>query len=258
MRKIEIVSPDAMPLQADYAAPRCRAEGPAQSQPASPPGLSIWMLRAQLAADTALRWDERHGDEALYVQSGELSVDGRTCPEGGAVILEANARPTVSAQVATQVIHMGSREDAPPADGLYGAPEPGGGQVHVVGPRGTFEAREEDRDTRFFADSTCPTCRLWLLYTARESASESPVHSHSQDELIHILRGEIRIGSLRAGPGASVFIAADQLYHFESGETGFAFLNYRRDASEMTVKPTGEKLLEAGLARGLIAVDDLR
>jgi len=258
VRKIEIVNPDEVPLQAHYAAPRCRAEGSVQSRSACPPGQSIWMLSAELAANATLCWDARHGDEALYVQRGELTVDGRTCPEGGAVVIEANARPTVTARVATKLMHMGPREDAPPAGGLYGAPDAGEAQVHVVGPRGTFEAREADRDTHFFADATCPTCRLWLLYTSRSSASESPVHSHSQDELIHLLRGEIRIGSLRAGPGTSVFIAAHQLYHFESGESGFAFLNYRRDASEMTVKSTGEKLVEAGHARGLTAVNDLR
>ena len=258
MRNIEIASPDQAPLHAHYAAPRCRAQGAVQSRSASPPGASIWMLCAELSADATLRWDARHGDEALYVQRGELTVDGRVCPEGGAVIVEADACPTLRARVTTQVVHMGPRDDAPPANGLHGAPETGPAEVHVVGPRGTFESHEEGRDTRFFADATCPTCRLWLLYTSRSYACEIPVHSHTQDELIHLLRGEIRVGSLRAGPGTTVFIAANQLYHFESGEAGFAFLNYRRDASEMTVKSTGEKLIEAGHATGLTAVDDLR
>lgn len=258
MRKIEIVSPHTLPLQTDYAAPRCRVTGSVRSRPASPAGAPIWMLCAELEAGAVLRWEACHGDEALYVQRGELAVDGRSCPEGGAVIVESNARPTLTARVATQLVHMGPRDDAPPADGLYGPAKPGGQNVHVVGPRGTFEAREEGRDTRFFADATCPSCRLWLLYTSRSFACEIPVHSHSQDELIHLLEGEIQLGSLRAGPGDSVFIAADQLYHFRCAEEGFAFLNYRRDASEMTLKSTGHKLVEAGHATGLTAVNDLR
>ena len=258
MHKIQIVSPEETPVHAHYTAPSCRLEGSVRCRSASPSDASIWMLSAELDNGATLRWDPRHGDEALYVLRGALSVDGRDCPEGGAIILEADSQPRIQAQGATQLVHMGPREPSVPKDGLYGPPKAGGQKVHVVGPRGTFEAREEGRDTRFFADSTCPTCRLWLLYTSRSFASEVPVHSHTQDELIHLLRGEIRVGSLRAGPGTSVFIAANQLYHFESGEEGFAFLNYRRDASEMTVKTTGEKITEAGLAAGLTAVDDLR
>ena len=60
-----------------------------------------------------------------------------------------------------------------------------------------------------------------------------------QYELIYILGGEIHLGSQRLGPGASLFIAADQPYRFRAGAEGFAFINYRRDASEMTVRSTG-------------------
>lgn len=171
------------------------------------------------------------------------------------VVVEANAVPRIMASVPTRVVHMGPRDDAPPTDGLYGPAKPAGGHVHVVGPRGTFEAQgEPGRETRFFADATCVSCRLWLLYTARRFAYESPIHSHSQDELIHVLEGEIRLGTLRVGPGSTLFIAAHQPYHFTSGEQGFGFLNYRRDASEMTTRSTGDTLVEAGATAGLIPV----
>ncbi len=99
---------------------------------------------------------------------------------------------------------------------------------------------------------------MWLLYTSRNFAFESQVHSHSQDELILMLHGEIQLGSLRLPPGSSVFIAANQLYSFRAGEQGFGFLNYRRDASEMTTRSTGDKLVEAGAVTGFTAVNDLR
>lgn len=38
---------------------------------------------------------------------------------------------------------------------------------------------------------------------------------------------------------------------FRSGEAGFGFLNDRRDASEMTTRPRGRKLVESGVAAGL-------
>jgi hypothetical protein len=220
-------------------------------------GVSIWMLTAEVSAGSTFMWDARHGDEALFVQRGELAVDGRTCPEGGAVVIEADARPEVIATLPTRVVHMGPRDDAPPVDGLYGPAKAARRKVHVVGPRGTFEALEEGRETRFFADATCSTCRLWLLYTARDFAYESRIHSHSQDELIHLLHGEIEVGSLRIGPGSTVFIAANQPYHFRASEMGFGFLNYRRDASEMTVRSTGHKLVEAGALNGFTPVNDV-
>ena len=258
LRKIEVVTSDEMPIQADYAAPRCRATGSVRSRAASPGDASIWMLSAELEAGSTLSWDAPHGDEALFVQHGQLSVDGRICPEGGAVVIEANARPTLTATAPTRLLHMGPRDDAPPVDGLYGPAEPAGDEVHVVGPRGRFEDLDEGRESRFFADATCPSCRLWLLYTSRSFAFESQIHSHSQDELIYILHGEIRLGSLRLTPGSSVFIAANQLYSFRAGEQGFGFINYRRDASEMTTRSTGAKLVEAGAVTGFTAVNDLR
>ena len=81
---------------------------------------------------------------------------------------------------------------------------------------------------------------------------------NEEDELIYMLHGEIRLGSLRLTPGSSVFIAANQLYSFRAGEQGFGFINYRRDASEMTTRSTGAKLVEAGAVTGFTAVNDLR
>ncbi len=263
MRKIEVVNPDRRSTPKAFAAPHCRLEGSGRCFAASPPDASIWMSTLELDEGAALRWDPSHGDEALYVESGELVVDGRICGAGGAIVIEARACPTVEVRVTSRVVHMGARDGA--RDGgvavekIRPGPSAGGtdrnaSAFHLVGPRGTFEAIEPGRETRFFADATCPHCSLWLLYTARTFAYESPVHSHSQDELIHVLRGEVRIGSLVAGPGASVFIAADQPYQFRSGPEGFAFLNYRRAASLMTIRPTGEQIIEAGAATGMTPV----
>jgi quercetin dioxygenase-like cupin family protein len=214
------------------------------------------MLTADLGSGASFDWEDHHGDEALFVQRGEHEVEGRRCPEGGAVVIEADARPIVRTTRSSRVVHMGPRDPAPPRDGLHGPASARSRDVHVVGPRGIFEAREKGRDTHFFADSTCPGCRLWLLYTSRSFAWETSVHSHSQDELVYLLEGEIRLGSFSLEPGSTVFIAADQPYQLRSGEDGFAFINYRRDASEMTTRATGEKILEAGEATGLTRVSD--
>jgi quercetin dioxygenase-like cupin family protein len=264
VRKIEVVSADPCSTPGRELAPHCRVKGPFRSGSASPPGASLWMDRVLLDAGTSIRWEASHGDEALFVESGALAVLGeeeRLCSAGGAIVIEAQAGPTVEARAESRVIHMGAREglsstvDVRPGPSLDHEDRPAP-RVHVIGPRGTFEALEPGRETRFFADATCPTCSLWLLYTARSFAYESPVHSHSRDELIHVLRGEVRIGSLVAGPGTTIFIAADQPYQFRAGTEGFAFLNYRRAASEMTIRTTGERIVENGASTGMMHVLD--
>ena len=248
MRKIEIVNPDRSSPSEPSITPQGRVIGPGQSWPASPPGASLWMTAVELASGSKLRFDRPHGEEALFVERGELVVDGRVCLPGSAVVIEAQAGPTTEARIPTRVLHMGAHDAG---KGRVGA------AVHRIGPRGVYEALEPGRETRFFADASCPGCSLWLLFTARSFGYESPVHSHSQDELIHVLRGQIRIGSLTAVPGSSVFITADQPYRFRSGDEGFAFLNYRRGASVMTLRRSGEKIIETGAATGMTAVLDV-
>ena len=63
--------------------------------------------------------------------------------------------------------------------------------VHVVGPRGTYANTTDVSDSHYFADSSCPTCRLTLLSVGRSFAYVSEPHSHSQDELIHVVSGAI-------------------------------------------------------------------
>lgn len=264
MRKIDVVSAEGPSTAGGDETPHGRVSGSFRSRSASPAGASIWMDDLLLEAGSSIRWEPIHGDEALFVERGLLAVldeEGRSCPAGGAIVIEAAAGLRIEARVESRVIHMGAREDGATAVDI-GRRRPGAPQdrpeprVHVIGPRGTFELLEPGRESRFFADATCPTCSLWLLYTARSFAYESPVHSHSQDELIHVLRGEVRIGSLVAGPGASIFIAAHQPYQFRSGPEGFAFLNYRRTASEMTIRGSGEKIVEAGAATGMTRVSE--
>jgi hypothetical protein len=108
-----------------------------------------------------------------------------------------------------------------------------------------------------FADSTCPTCRITLFVTGRDEPYTSSRHSHSADEVLYVLRGEVRFGSRRLGPGDAVAIEGGYKYGFRSGPDGFAFLNYRRDASEQTSDGDVARL-EGGKARGLTFVNDVR
>ncbi len=246
-----------------YPADTCALRGSASTRLAATDDSPLWLVEADLEPACELRWDSGHGDEALYVQEGALEYEGRTCPRGGAMIVERGVAARVRALQATRLVHFGARTE--PDAGAGGADRgahvigPGGADrgVHVIGPGGMFAEVDDKRETRFFADSTCPTCSITLLYTARSFDFRSAPHSHSQDELVYVLEGEIQLGRNRLVPGATAFIPADQPYGFHAPD-GFAFLNYRRGASVMTVARDGRVIVEGGLSTGMAKVADVR
>ncbi len=227
----------------------------------SPGGISLWLYEVSLPSGGELRWQSPHGDEALYILEGSVDVCGQTSrrpvPAGGAVIVESGVAAQVAVPGPARFLHMGPRETTPPSGGPLGAAEPVGHAVHAVGPRGVYAQESPGRDTRFYADSSCPTCRITLMQTGRSSKYHSVAHSHSQDELIHLLTGEITVGHDVLGPGDTLYVAADRRYTFTSGDEGFSFLNYRRDASMHTVVRGGEPVLEGGATHGFAYVGDV-
>jgi mannose-6-phosphate isomerase-like protein (cupin superfamily) len=240
---------------AGYTAPTCTLDGDASSWTARFDGFPLWMTWAELAAGAELTWTGPHGDEGLYVVDGALEFDGSRCPAGGAVIIESDVPARVRTPKGAVVVHFGPEDPEPPADGIHGAPAPGHRGVHVVGPGGVWAATEPGRDTRMFADSTCPTCRITLFLTGRDQEYRSSAHSHSADEILYLLRGRIQFGSYDLGPGDAVAIRGGQRYQFRSGPDGFAFLNYRRDASAQATEGS-EPQLEGGRVRGLTYVNE--
>jgi quercetin dioxygenase-like cupin family protein len=231
--------------QPGWGAPSVALDGDGTSVRLSPEGFSLWLYRGTLAPGASLSWQSPHGDEIVYVTRGEVEVEGRRCVTGGAVVVEADAAATLRAVDGdAAVLHFGPADPMPPADGFYGPADTAAHGVHVVGPGGTWAQVEGVRDSRFFADSTCPTCRLTLLYTGRDAAYESAAHSHSQDELIHVMKGELQLGAYRVGPGDTLAIAKDVRYRFRSD--GFGFLNYRRDVSHQTIDRDKPAILEGG------------
>lgn len=209
----------------------------------SPEDFPLWLVRAELAPGASLAWDGR-GDEAVYVVEGEIEVDGRACPAGGAAIVESGVGAEVRAPGGAAVVHVGSHAPAPAI----------GRTVHVVGPGGTWASVGDGRDTRYFAESECETCEITLFFTGRSHEYVSAPHSHSADELIHVLDGELQVGRRVLGPGSTVAVSADRRYGFRS--PGFGFLNYRPHVA--TITRDGETMEEGGRAHGFDAVMDLR
>jgi quercetin dioxygenase-like cupin family protein len=245
MAAVEVMEAD-QELQSEYLAPSCDATGDVRSTLFHPHGYSLWELDAELAAGAQVRWHERHGDEVVFVLDGELEIDGLRCLPSTAAFVEAGVAARARALTATKALHFGPASVDPPTDGALGPARGDGRRVHVVGaddatPLGVPGAA---RGARYYSDSTCETCRAALLEVFDANGpSEVGSHVHSQDEIIHVLTGELRVGRLRVGPGMSIAIPGNYRYGFRAPGP-FSFVNYRRDVSEIVLTPGNPPRLE--------------
>jgi uncharacterized cupin superfamily protein len=224
------------------------------------PEFSLWVRRQQLAPGDELALGHAHGDEAAYVRAGSIRYEDREVEAGGVAVIEAGFAATFAAGGAgATIVHFGPADAEQPVDGAYGAPSGGPRGVHLIGPRGLLAIEEPGRSTRFFADSACDTCRITLFSTARDDLYRSASHSHSEDEILYVLDGEIRVGTALLEPDMGAAISGNEIYGFRSGDRGFRFLNYRRDVS--TYRSPAQKIeaLERPRDRPDISVvDDVR
>ena len=255
---LEILHCDDVQAQDRYAAGHA-ALGVVSSRRLSPAGYSLWVCASEFQDGGEIHWNGESAEEAVYVASGALDVDGRSCPTDGAVILESGVCTSARAIGPTQILHFGPSDLTPPSGGVYGPPAVEGHGVHVVGPDGRFTSgSREGTFARWYADSTCPTCRLCLIQVERKSARVGLAHQHSEDEIIFVIGGAIGLGERWLKAGSALFISADARYQIRTGEAGYRFLNYRRDLSQQIYDPEDPPQLESALERGGVEVGDQR
>jgi hypothetical protein len=249
---IEIVAIDDAPVEEHHVAPTASSAGFVRSRRVSPEDYPLWLVVSEVAAGGELTWDGDHGDEAVYVDRGAIHIDGgEACERGGAVLVEAGQPCRLVVDQPSRVLHFGPVDPTPPREGHLGPAAERGRRVHVVGPAGVWQAVDGVRLSCLLADSACETCRLTLLYTSRLGPYRAASHTHSEDELIHLLWGELRVGRHRILPGTTLAIRRDARYGFRSTDEGYAFLNYRPDLSLCTTDPGQPGLWETGPMMGM-------
>jgi hypothetical protein len=259
-KKLETIHQDDLPVLHHYPVPGCDATGLRCATFAHHGDYSLWLCRAELEPGAELAIDDNHGDYGIYLDEGELVVGGQTCVPGGAVIIEAGVPARITSPAGATIYHDGPLDPKPPVDGILGQARLEGHCIHVVGPKGWYRSGTKEKvEAVWFADSTCPTCRIALFTVARQPAHArvGRPHSHSADELIHILSGALRLGSQEYGAGTSLVIPAD-VHYAVSGEYGLKFLNYRSTTSLQTWYD-GDRATESetGLTRGGELVNDV-
>ncbi|EJL27475.1 hypothetical protein [Novosphingobium sp. AP12] len=219
-----------------------------------PERFPLTLHRVDLEPGERFEVDAREADTVLYILSGGVGSCGCSLPAGSSLIAERTASATVQAGFEGASIFV------------FSATEPGrgeGGHVHLL-PRARVPSCErvsEQSDTggAIYADSDCPTCEVWL-HENHFAGAEAPtleeaargIHSHSEDEVIVVLSGQMRLGPKLVGPGTALAIAADTLYSFTAGPEGLSFINFRARRPGDIRFVNGPVMNETGLWRAIL------
>lgn len=163
-------------------------------------------------------------DQFIYVWEGAMEASGHRFGPRASAIVEYGASLTVTAGsegAALLVFNRRARE----------AGDRAGGHVHLL-PAERVPTLQIDEVRRlgmwWHADSHCPTCSLWFHENDYVDPDvETVPHSHSEDEIIFVRAGKIRLGSKLYGPGTALAIHADTKYSFFSGPEGLSYVNFR-------------------------------
>jgi hypothetical protein len=97
----------------------------------------------------------------------------------------------------------------------------------------------------WFSDGTCPGCRiaLFMVDHGADEPNTARSHSHSEDEIIHVLDGELHVGPQTVTAGMSMAIPKNVRYSFRS-KGRYRFINYRSNPSFYIGRPNSEPVRE--------------
>jgi hypothetical protein len=184
----------------------------------------IHLYLHRLNPGAAVCFSGSSSDCLLYVWDGVADAHGARLAPRSSAIVEYGASLTLNAGAEGAGILEFRVKDR-------NANDRAGGHVHLL-PSERVPRVEIDEGKRvgmaLHADSRCPTCRLWLHENDYPDANvETAVHSHSEDEVIFVRAGSIRLGNRHHGPGTALAIAANTKYGFFSGRDGLSLVNFR-------------------------------
>jgi len=209
---------------------RCTGASPREAlfdRPQEPIHLTVW----RLAPGEQATLSGAGCEGAAYVWHGSLNVGATELATGSSLILEAGAKLDISAGADGATLVQFRTNAAPDAKQ--------GGNVHLLPascvPRYAPEPGAGGAAGGLHANGECPTCQVWLHENhlpgmegeGVAAVAERGIHSHSEDEIIFITAGTMRLGARLAGPGTALAIARDTFYSFTPGPEGLSFINFR-------------------------------
>jgi hypothetical protein len=185
----------------------------------------------RIERDGRLRIASAQSDCVAYVWQGCVEACSEPLSSGSSLIVERGASVDIKGHDAGSLL-VSFAASRP-------APSPrAGGHVHLLPkervPRLADLGGASGVGGALHADASCSTCEVWLHANTFPPQCEDTsvdadraVHSHSEDEVIFVTEGQIRLGARLYGPGTAIAIAADTQYGFSSGPAGLCFINFR-------------------------------
>lgn len=225
MPRVNIVGQDR--LRSVSQAPGCVSDGTTHAwiDGAAP----IHLHRHVLDAGQGITIGPATDDCLAYVWKGRVEAGRTALPAGSSIIVEHGGTVRLNAGENEAVLVMFTAVSAP----VQGA----GGHVHLL--PNSQVPRNPDLGTPgvgggMHADGTCPTCGVWLHENTfagvpglSPEQAAGGIHAHSEDELIFVTSGQIRLGQRLFDAGTAIGIAADTLYGLSPGPEGMTFVNFR-------------------------------
>lgn len=214
----------------------------------------IHLVMHRMGPDASMTLVGDPADLALFVWQGSVAAGGAVLDEQSSAVIEFGASLLLTAGAYGAVV-MAFNVSERDADARAG------GHVHILPsdrvPRTDCLGGHEGIGGALHADAGCATCRVWLHENSYAMADrETVVHSHSEDEVIFVHTGSIRLGNRLYGPGTALAIAADTQYGFFSGPDGLGFVNFRGSPPTYTSGDGKTVMDEAELWRGLLGQPD--
>ncbi|MSQ25723.1 MAG: cupin domain-containing protein [Dehalococcoidia bacterium] len=96
----------------------------------------------------------------------------------------------------------------------------------------TMSGQPRLRASQFIGDDDISP---WVRVQSLEANFDSPLHSHSNDELLCIIDGAITIGGVTHGPGTVAFVEKGTQHGFRTGPNGVRFLNIQQGKYTVTL-----------------------
>jgi hypothetical protein len=207
----------------------------------------LQLLIHHLDPDAQLIFSGMPSERAIFVWQGEIMADGARLAARSSLIVEYGATLTVtSGQKGAALLEFGAQHRS--------ALDRIGGHVHLMPSEQVQRPDTSNRGKRvgmsLHANAQCPTCRVWLHENQHwESDSDTALHSHSEDEVMFITAGSMRVGNRFYPAGNALAVRANTKYGFTSGPDGLSFVNFRIGSPTYTTADGSMTLDEAELWR---------
>jgi hypothetical protein len=162
-------------------------------------------------------------DLCVYVWEGEVAAGDTSLDQRSSAVVQQGASIEVAAGKAGAAVLVFNMREGEARTGAHVFLLP-----NARVPRTVAMGGNEGIGGALHADAHDPTPNVWLHENDYAMADkETELHSHSEDEVIFVRAGSVRIGNRLFGPGTALAIAADTLYEFWSGPDGLSFVNFR-------------------------------